>query len=184
MTGILLLSRAYAFAAERHVDQRRRGVRAEPYINHLAEVAALVSEATEGKDPNLAAAAILHDTIEDTSTTYAELVEFFNADVADLVAEVTDNKSLPKQTRKDLQVENAPRKSPRAQMIKIADKLSNLRSLASSPPAHWPEQRRREYLVWARQVVNGARGANPWLEQAFDKAADELEARLQNAVAG
>lgn len=179
MTNPVLVSQAYAFAAERHTNQRRKGVKEEPYINHLVEVAALVAAATQGADPNLTAAAVLHDTLEDTSTSFAELEEAFNRDVADLVAEVTDDKSLPKQTRKDMQVRSTPGKSPRAKMIKIADKISNLRSLVNSPPGNWSEERKRIYLDWARQVVEGARGVNAWLEDVFDGAASELEAELR-----
>jgi (p)ppGpp synthase/HD superfamily hydrolase len=182
MTDAVLVSQAYAFAAARHTDQRRKGDREEPYINHLVEVAALVAAATGGKDPNLTAAAVLHDTLEDTDTTFAELEEAFNRDVADLVAEVTDDKSLPKQTRKDLQVANTPKKSVRARLIKIADKTSNLRSLANSPPGNWPEERKADYLAWARQVVDGARGVNDWLEAVFDEAARELEEELRRRM--
>lgn len=185
MTDAVLVSQAYAFAAARHTDQRRKGDRGEPYINHLVEVAALVAAATGGKDPNLTAAAVLHDTLEDTETTFTELEEAFNRDVAELVAELTDDKKLPKQTRKDLQVANTPKKSARARIIKIADKTSNLRSLANSPPGNWPEERKAEYLAWARQVVDGARGVNDWLELVFDEATRELEAELRRqAVAG
>jgi (p)ppGpp synthase/HD superfamily hydrolase len=180
MTDAVLVSRAYAFAAERHAQQRRKGEKEEPYINHLVEVAALVAAATEGKDPGLTAAAVLHDTLEDTQTSFEELEDVFNRDVADLVAEVTDDKSLPKQTRKDLQVANTPKKSSRAKIIKIADKISNLRSLVNSPPGNWTEERKRDYLDWARQVVDGARGVNAWLEDAFDDAARELEALLSD----
>lgn len=179
MTNPVLVSEAYAFAAERHVQQRRKGDKEEPYINHLVEVAALVAAATEGKDPNLTAAAVLHDTLEDTQTRFEELEERFNRDVADLVAEVTDDKSLPKKTRKDLQVANTPKKSSRAKIIKIADKISNLRSLLNSPPGNWSEERKKIYLDWARQVVEGARGVNAWLEDIFDDAARELEAELR-----
>jgi (p)ppGpp synthase/HD superfamily hydrolase len=178
MTNPVLVSEAYAFAADRHVQQRRKGDKEEPYINHLVEVAALVAAATEGKDPNLTAAAVLHDTLEDTQTSFEELEERFNRDVADLVAEVTDDKSLPKQTRKDLQVAHTPKKSSRAKIIKIADKISNLRSLVNSPPGNWSEDRKKIYLDWARQVVDGARGVNAWLEDVFDDAARELEAEL------
>ena len=179
MTNAVLVARAYAFAAERHTDQRRKGCRNEPYINHLAEVAALVSAATDGADPNLIAAAVLHDTLEDTETRFAELEHEFNRDVADLVAEVTDDKSLPKQRRKALQVEKTPAKSTRAKMIKIADKISNFRALVKSPPDTWSEERKSGYLAWARRVVNGARGANGRLERIFDEAAQDLEMALK-----
>ena len=180
MTNPVLVSEAYAFAAERHTEQRRKGEKEEPYINHLVEVAALVAAATEGKDPSLIAAAVLHDTLEDTNTTWSELESAFGRDVADLVSEVTDDKSLPKQTRKDLQVRNTPGKSSRARIIKIADKISNLRSLLKSPPGNWSQERKAIYLAWAREVVAGASGVNAWLEDVFDEAARELEAELHN----
>lgn len=179
MTNHVLVAQAYAFAAERHVEQRRKGAREEPYLNHLVEVAALIAVATDGDDPNLIAAAVLHDTIEDTGTSYSELENLFNKDVADLVLEVTDDKKLPKQVRKDLQVQNTPRKSHRAKMIKIADKTSNLRSILTSPPGNWDKERKQTYLDWARQVVKGARGVNTHLEDLFDVTASELQVALQ-----
>jgi (p)ppGpp synthase/HD superfamily hydrolase len=176
MRDILLISRAWHFAAQRHTAQRRKGKAQEPYVNHLAEVAELVATATEGQDANLVAAAVLHDTIEDTATLPEELATVFNADIASLVMEVTDDKSLEKEVRKKLQVEHAMAKSKRAKFIKLADKTSNLRSLVSSPPDDWSIQRRREYLNWALNVAEGLRGANAWLEAQFDEAAEQLAA--------
>lgn len=134
MNDCLLIVRAFDFAARKHSDQRRKGAAREPYINHLAEVAELVARASEGTDPELIAAAILHDTVEDTATTKAELTELFGVEVANLVGEVTDNKSLEKEVRKRLQIETAPHKSLRAKVIKLADKTSNLRAIVRSPP--------------------------------------------------
>jgi GTP diphosphokinase / guanosine-3',5'-bis(diphosphate) 3'-diphosphatase len=176
---VTLLARAWRVAAERHVDQRRKGNRAEPYVNHLAEVADLVAEATAGRDANLVAAAVLHDTIEDTGMTRLELERQFGVDVARLVAEVSDDTRLSRQERKRLQVAHAPGKSGRAKLLKLADKTSNLRSIAHSPPAEWSLDRRREYLMWARDVVLGLRGVNPWLEAEFDRTAADLELMLK-----
>ena len=114
-------------------------------------------------------AALLHDVIEDAGVTKAELVERFGSDVADLVSEVTDDKSLPKAERKRLQVENAPYKSVRAQQIKLADKISNLRAILASPPADWNFQRKKEYFEWAKRVVDGLTAPNPVLEAEFEK---------------
>lgn len=164
-----LLARACRFTADRHRDQKRKGAAGEPYINHLAEVAELVAEATGGRDPDLVAAAYLHDTVEDTATTHAELVERFGRDVADLVAEVTDDKSLPQAERKRLQVEHAPGLTGRAKILKLADKTSNLRRLVRNPP-DWPLTRKQDYFAWATAVVAGCRGANAALEAAFDRA--------------
>ena len=143
-------------------------------MNHLTEVAELVASATGGQDPDLVIAAVLHDTVEDTGTTPSELEQIFGADVAALVAEVTDDKSLPKHRRKELQIEHAAHASPRAQMIKMADKLSNLRSLAASPPADWSRERIGDYGVWANAVVAGCRQTSPTLAAQFDDALERL----------
>jgi len=172
---IILLARAWRVATERHVDHRRKGERSEPYVNHLAEVADLVAEATDGTDPNLVVAAVLHDTIEDTEFTRAELDAQFGPDVAELVVEVTDDKALTSTERKRLQVEHAGRISTRAKLLKLADKTSNLRSIANSPPTDWSEDRKHQYLKWAREVVAELRGVNGWLEGQFDEAAWNLE---------
>ena len=180
MSDVLLIARAWNFAAERHVKQKRKGEAQEPYVNHLAEVAEMVATATEGQDASLVAAAVLHDTVEDTATLPAELASVFNADIADLVAEVTDDKRLSKEERKRKQVEHAAAKSVRAKILKLADKISNLRSLTKSPPTDWSRQRKREYLDWAIEVAKGLRGSNAWLEARFDEAADQLARALKS----
>ena len=161
--------RAAHFAAKKHSNQRRKGLAAEPYINHLIEVAELVSMALTEPDAEVIVGAFLHDTIEDTKTTREELVEHFGSDVADLVAEVTDDKSLLKAERKRLQVETAPTKSARAQAIKLADKISNMRRILFSPPADWDLQRKKEYFAWAKRVVDGFTAPNLILKAEFDR---------------
>ena len=178
MGDVVLVSRAYAFAAERHVSAKRKGENKEPSINHPIEVAELVAVATEGRDPNLIAAAVLHDTVEDTSATLADLGRLFNAEVARLVAEVTDDKSLEKDARRRKQATEMKHKSNGAKMIKIADKISNLRGIKSSPPTDWKLKDQEEYLEFSRMVVKGARGANVWLERVFDEVALDLEEHL------
>lgn len=150
---INLLLRAAAFAADKHRNQRRKDHARTPYINHPLAVARVLAEEGGVTDVEILAAAILHDTLEDTETTPRELHREFGARVAALVAEVTDDKSLPKQQRKQLQVEHAPTKSKGAALIKVADKICNLRELRGSPPKHWSEERRRKYRQWAGVVV-------------------------------
>lgn len=162
------LARAYHFAAVRHVAQRRKGEAAEPYMNHLTEVAELVAEATAGTELPVLIAAILHDTLEDTDTSFEELAGRFGSEVADLVREVTDDKSLPKQHRKDLQVIHAATASQGGKIIKMADKIANLRSLAASPPADWDAERIATYGQWAARVVENCRDAHPGLAHQFD----------------
>ena len=174
MNKITDITRAYHFAAVKHVGQRRKGDAAEPYMNHLTEVAELVALATNGDDLDAIMAAVLHDTVEDTNATFDELTNAFGQRVSDLVAEVTDDKSLPKATRKLLQIEHAAQASPGAKIIKLADKTSNLRTLAASLPSDWSPVRRGEYVTWAREVVAGCRGTNAWLEAEFDSAASAL----------
>ena len=157
------------FAAEKHATQKRKGAAAEPYVNHLIEVAQLVAISSEQLDVNLVMAGFLHDTIEDTWTTLEELERDFGSDVASLVLELTDDKSLPKEVRKELQVKEAPHISVRAQVIKLADKISNLRSILTSPPANWNKQRKREYFAWGRRVVDALSAPNPILKAEFDR---------------
>jgi guanosine-3',5'-bis(diphosphate) 3'-pyrophosphohydrolase len=170
--------RAADAAARWHVHQRRKGVAKEPYINHLLEVATLVAEVTEGKDPNLVIAALLHDAIEDCEVPPKLIAETFGTDVADLVAEVTDDKTLEKGERKKRQVESAHKKTDRAKVLKLADKTSNLRALVSSPAPDRSVRRRIEYIEWARKVVDGLRGASASLEKQFDEAARAAEQLL------
>ena len=178
MNETILLTKAWNFAAQKHAAQRRKGEAQEPYVNHLAEVAELVAEATGGTDANLVAAAVLHDTIEDTETSRSELANVFNDDIAALVMEVTDDKNLDWRERKDLQVTTAAKKSDRVKILKLADKTANLRSLAKSPPIQWDAARRREYLVWSGKVAAGLRGVNAWIEAAFDSAAETARLAL------
>ena len=169
-SDLVLLARAVDYAARQHIAQRRKGERGEPYVNHLTEVAGLLAEATGGDDVVLLMGGLLHDTLEDTDASYEDLVERFGPEVAALVAEVTDDKSLPKEERKRLQIDKAPDKSRRAKLLKIADKTSNLRSMVNSPPAGWSQARLRDYVVWAEQVVRACRGLNATLDAAFDVA--------------
>ena len=169
---VVKLSQAAAYAAHQHVAQRRKGDNAEPYVNHVLEVAAMLAEATDGSDAVLVMGGLLHDTLEDTDATHEDLAQRFGLEVAALVAEVTDDKSLPKDVRKRLQIEKTPSKSRRAKLLKIADKTSNLRSLMHSPPAGWTDERLRDYVVWAAEVVRSCRGLNAKLEAQFDAAYD------------
>jgi len=172
---VLRILEAARFAAEKHAAQKRKGIAAEPYVNHLLEVAELIAASANTLDTDLVAAGLLHDTIEDTATTAEELEQRFGADMAALVLEVTDDKSLPREMRKTLQVQNAPHKSRRAQVIKLADKISNLRSILHSPPADWSAERKREYFAWARAVVDALSAPNPLLKTEFDRVYAQLE---------
>jgi (p)ppGpp synthase/HD superfamily hydrolase len=178
MKDWIMVLKAADAAARWHVHQRRKGAAKEPYINHLLEVATLVAEATEGTDPNLVIAALLHDAIEDCEVPHELIAETFGADVADLVAEVTDDKTLGKAERKKRQVTTAHEKTDRAKLLKLADKTSNLRALVSSPAPDWSVHRRIEYIDWARKVAHGLRGVSPLLEKQFDVAALAAEQSL------
>ncbi|MBI3892462.1 MAG: bifunctional (p)ppGpp synthetase/guanosine-3',5'-bis(diphosphate) 3'-pyrophosphohydrolase [Candidatus Wallbacteria bacterium] len=169
-TGPGFLLRSLLFAAEKHRDQRRKGVDASPYINHPIAVAEILANTGGVKDSCVLAAALLHDTIEDTQTTREELESNFGPEVAAIVLEVTDDKSLPKSRRKQHQIEHAPHLSVNAKLVKLGDKICNLRDVANSPPVDWSLERRRDYFEWARQVVEGIRGTNGALEKVFDDA--------------
>jgi len=170
LSAIRLISEAALLAARRHSGMARKGRGNEPYINHLAEVANLVSEATAGADAELVAAGWLHDVIEDTDTTREELADRFSVRVAALVAEVTDDMSMPKDERRRLQVVGAPHKSPDAKLIKIADKISNIRGRIAPEPSEAERADLADYVGWAEQVVSGCRGGSAWLDRTFDEA--------------
>ena len=169
MNDTVAIMRAADFAARKHTNQKRKGEEAEPYLNHLIEVAALVAEAIGGH-PDAVIAALLHDTVEDQDVTNAEIADLFGPTVANLVAEVTDDKSLPPQLRKDKQIGTATKKSTAASVIKLADKTSNLLAIAHSPPP-WPTDRKRAYVEWARAVVSNLPLKPAGLLARFEEAA-------------
>jgi guanosine-3',5'-bis(diphosphate) 3'-pyrophosphohydrolase len=168
LAPLRLVSEAAELASRRHNGMARKGRGNEPYINHLAEVANLLALATDGTDAELVAAGWLHDTIEDTATTREELVERFGERVASLVVEVTDDMSLDKPLRRRKQIEDAPHKSSGAKLIKIADKISNIRARILRDPSEAERDDLIDYVNWAEQVVAGCRGGNAVLDRAFD----------------
>jgi (p)ppGpp synthase/HD superfamily hydrolase len=175
------LLRAALFAARVHATHQRKGRAAEPYVNHVLEVAQILAE--HGAPHEAVLAGLLHDTVEDSDQdpdpiTHDRLVAEFGETVARVVAEATDDKSLPKEMRKALQVKHAPTKSHAAKMLKLADKISNLRAIAASPPANWDHARRVEYVGWAGRVAAGLKGVNPALDALFDATYRDTMARL------
>ena len=160
--------KAVAFAAEKHRHQRRKDAKASPYINHPIALANVLCHEGGVEQITVLCAAILHDTIEDTETTAAELEDVFGPWVAAVVLEVSDDKSLHKAARKQQQIDHAPQLSDEAKLVKLADKICNLRDILASPPAGWSRERKREYFDWAKNVIDGLRGAHPQLEAIFD----------------
>jgi len=163
-----LLLKVVAFAAEKHRNQRRKDPDASPYINHPIELANVLLHEGGVTDVVVLCAALLHDTLEDTQTTSEELALQFGSEIQAIVVEVTDNKKLKKRKRKELQMKHAPMLSTRAKLVKLADKICNLRDVASDPPPRWSLRRRIEYFDWAKSVVDGMRGVQPRLEAVFD----------------
>jgi len=162
------LTSALEFAADKHRHQRRKGEEASPYINHPIELVHVLVHEGNVEDLDVLCAALLHDTIEDTKTTREELAAAFGETIAEIVAEVSDDRSLEKAERKRRQTEHAPHLSPRAKLVKLADKICNLRDINRHPPRDWPLQRKQDYFDWAKSVIDGLRGANPNLEAVFD----------------
>ena len=167
--SIAIVLRAAQFAAEKHRHQRRKDAHASPYINHPIELANVLANEGGVHDPDVLCAALLHDTIEDTQTTAEELRAIFGDTITGIVLEVTDDKLLSKEDRKRLQIEHAPHVSHQAKLVKLADKICNLRDIISSPPAKWSLERKQEYFDWAAKVVAGARDAHPGLAAVFDE---------------
>ena len=172
------LLKATRFAAEKHSEQRRKNPAATPYINHPIEVAEYLQRVGGVCDEAILIAALLHDTIEDTDTTESEIRDAFGETVRNLVLECTDDKRLEKAERKRLQIVNAPKKSPDAKQIKLADKTCNLRSILADPPNGWSVARQLEYFQWASQVVEGLTGVNDQLDQKVTEVLDQGLATL------
>jgi GTP diphosphokinase / guanosine-3',5'-bis(diphosphate) 3'-diphosphatase len=167
---IPLILKALEFASHKHRDQRRKDANASPYINHPIALANVLARDGGVTEDVVLAAAILHDTLEDTQTTPAELRDIFGEKIAGIVEEVTDDQNLPKADRKRLQIEHAAGISREAKLVKLADKICNVRDVADHPPAKWDLARRREYFEWAKAVVDRMRGTHPELERRFDEA--------------
>jgi GTP diphosphokinase / guanosine-3',5'-bis(diphosphate) 3'-diphosphatase len=165
-----LFLKALSFAAHKHRHQRRKGIKAIPYINHPIALADLLVRTANIRDEEIIATALLHDTVEDTDTTLKELAREFGPAISQLVAELSDDKKLRFEERKRRQVEHASSLSPRARIVKLADKTCNLRDVVQDPPAKWTLKRKQEYFDWAKEVVDKIRGTNAELEKAFDEA--------------
>jgi GTP diphosphokinase / guanosine-3',5'-bis(diphosphate) 3'-diphosphatase len=163
-----LFLKALRFAAEKHRIKPRKDAAQTPYINHPIAVVELLWVVGGIREMQILIAAILHDIVEDTDTNPEEIQRYFGEAVLGFVLELSDNKSLPKNKRKRLQIETAPGKTPEAKCIKLADFVCNLRDISQSPPADWPLERIREYLLWTEKVAAGLRGINPELEQCYD----------------
>lgn len=169
--SLALILRALAFAAHKHRDQRRKDPQASPYINHPIALANVLRNEGGIDDADTLCAALLHDTVEDTETTPEELAREFGPHVRDIVLEVTDDTRLTRAERKRLQVVHAAGLSREAKLVKLADKICNLRDIAADPPPNWDLARRQQYFDWAGDVMQGLRGVHPGLERIFDQAA-------------
>lgn len=174
--SLSLIVRALTFAAEKHRDQRRKDAGASPYINHPIALANVLVNEGGIDDPVVICAALLHDTVEDTETSFEELEDHFGKVIADVVREVTDDKALPKAERKQMQVRHAATASHAARLVKLADKICNLRDMMTSPPAGWDLARRIEYFEWAKRVVDQVAGTHPGLERSFHVAYGKVQA--------
>lgn len=169
-----LVVRALSFATDKHRDQRRKNAERTPYIEHPIEVMRLLWD-VDVRDPVVLAAALLHDTLEDTEATPEALLAEFGAEVATIVGHVTDDKGIPKHDRKRLAIAHAPFAPPQAQLVKLADRIANCSGLGAEPPVGWSAQRIGQYYDWSRQVVDGLRGVHGGLEARFDAILDAVE---------
>lgn len=175
------LIRATVFAAHKHRHQRRKMADAIPYINHPLDLIHILAIEAKIADINVLCGAVLHDTIEDTDTEYDDIEKLFGPKIADIVAEVTDDKTLPKAARKQAQIEKAPHASPEAKLVKLADKIANMRDMVANPPSGWEIARIIDYIAWSKEVVDRMRGAHEVLEKLFDAAYETARAAHQGA---
>lgn len=177
------VEKALALARKVHEGQTRKGPRNEPYVVHVTEVAEILAEATGGGDPVLIIGGLLHDAVEDSDLTRDDLASDFGAEVADLVAEVTDPEGVTEEERRQRQIDHAPHMSTRARLLKIADKTSNIEEMTADPPKGWSTEKIRAYIKWGEDVVAGCRGLNAELEERFDAALAAAHARFGNGSA-
>ena len=168
MNHTLILKAAH-FSAQKHSTQRRKDEDASPYINHPISVALAIAQIGGVDDPEILAAALLHDTLEDTETTPEELEAEFGKKVCDYVLDVTDDKTLPKDERKRRQIEHAKKISEGAALIKLGDKISNVTDVTNNPPADWDINRRKQYLDWAEKVIENCPKVNDKMENKFQE---------------
>jgi len=180
--NVVTLLAALEFAADKHRHQRRKDAEGSPYVNHLIAVTRILAAEGGVDEDAVLLAAVLHDTVEDTDTTFEELDARFGATVATLVREMTDDKTLAKAVRKQHQIDHAPGASPLARQLKIADKVANIRDIVFTPPVDWSRERKLEYFAWSEQVVSGCRGVNAGLERAFDEAIAMGRAREEHVA--
>ncbi|MEY4616492.1 MAG: hypothetical protein RJB66_1452 [Pseudomonadota bacterium] len=167
MNALSLTMKALDFAARKHRDQRRKDHHSSPYINHPIALAQILVNEANIDDEVVIAAAILHDTIEDTDTSPEEIEVHFGAHIRSIVEEVTDDMTLPKMERRALQVEHAAHLSKEAALVKLADKIANLRDVRHSPPLRWTPDRKQEYREWAQRVIENIINPHPKLLVLF-----------------
>lgn len=163
------LLKCVKFASDKHKTQKRKNPEQTPYINHPVNVANILANEANITDIKVLQAALLHDTVEDTDTSFDEIESEFGEEIRNIVDEVTDDKTLPKQKRKQLQIEHAPTCSKKAKLVKLADKLDNLRDLERIAPIGWSTERVEEYFQWSKRVVDGLRGTDRYLEEQLDE---------------
>ena len=170
MENVSLFLKALHFAADKHRDQRRKDESASPYINHPIYVAQILSDIGGIDDVEVLCGAILHDTVEDTEASLGDIELAFGLKIARIVAEVTDDKSLAKGARKQAQIDHASHISREGALVKVADKIANIRDVASNPPTDWDTERRKEYLDWAEMVVARCKPESPELVRYFEES--------------
>ena len=169
-SDLKLLLRALQFSALKHRNQRRKDVDASPYINHPISLASILCTEAHVTDIDVICGALLHDTVEDTETTPEELESEFGSTIKNIVMDVTDDTLLTRPERKQAQIDHAAHISDKAKLVKLADKISNLRDVSTNAPEDWSLERRQEYFDWAKKVIDKVRGVNPNLESIFDDA--------------
>jgi len=177
-SSFIQLIAALDYAAQEHRDQRRKGAEQAPYINHPIALLRILAVEAGITDPEVLTTAVLHDVIEDCSGRDQEFIGLrreeigagFGAEILALVEAVTDDKALPKAQRKQAQVSHAGDLPPKARLVKLADKIANVRDIARCPPQQWDAQRITEYFDWAERVVDRMRGTDARLEALFDEA--------------
>lgn len=181
------------FAAICHTKQRRKDQDKTPYINHPIEVANFLTHYGV-TDRDTICGALLHDVVEDTHGTEADIKQLFNDNVAKIVMECSDDKNLSKVQRKRLQITHALHISDQAKLVKLADKYSNIFGLLTNPPSSWSQEEIKGYVYWGMAVCRNLYGVNPSIDTALknlflrhnvdiDMSDDDLSQHLEDYYA-
>jgi len=174
MEAQTLYQGAIKFATAKHLEQKQTVPGTDlPYVVHLSNVAMeIIIASSNSNNFNLGFAvqvALLHDTIEDTSTDFGELENKFGVEIAKAVSALTKNKELPKEQRMQDSLMRIKKLQVEVWAIKLADRITNLQP----PPLHWDNEKKIKYQKEARIILGELKNGNEFLAKRLEAKIEE-----------